>query len=307
MKIKLLTTLIAGALLTGCGSDNDNSVTPEIKAKQVQAYDGAVNGMIASFSCTDGATGKTEESTDGYGKATIKHNTFADSPETCELEFKAGAKGAIDMSNGKDMSNVVYSIPKGLLTANEAVAATPFTTLVAKTIKETGDTDITTAVNSVFTSLGLDSELTEAQKRGLLTDPDATLKTLDSSVSQAVIATTMVLSDAITAQPNKPVANIAKVTETVAQDLVDKNPEFPTQTGSDKPIYVDLTTELAKDSVFEEATTGTVPPSIEESTTKPSVGEEQDPTAPPIKPEKPEPPTGGTGGSEGDNSGGTGA
>ncbi|MEF1219077.1 hypothetical protein REH76_14970, partial [Photobacterium damselae] len=212
--------------------------------------------------------------------------------------------GAIDMSNGKDMSNVVYSIPKGLLSANEAVAATPFTTLIAKTIKETADSDITTAINSVFTSLGLDSELTEEQKRGLLTDPDATLKTLNPSVSQTVIATRMVLSDAITAQPNKSVADIAKVTEIIAQDLVNKNPEFPTQTGSDKPIYVDLTTELAKDSVFEEATTGTIPPSIEEGIDKPLVGEELDPTDPPIKPE---PPTGGTGGSEGDNSGGTGA
>lgn len=307
MKIKLLSTIIAGVILAGCGSDNNNDVTvPKTKNTQVQAYDGAINGMVATYTCGE-ETGTTKTKTDGKGHVTVSSNTFADTPDQCSVVLSVPKGGkAVDMSNGKDMSNVVYSIPEGLLVAGQKVAATPFTTLIAKTITSTGDSDVTTAMNAVFTELGLDSKLTEDEKLGLLTDPDATLKTLSKDVMQDVVAKTMVLSDVLVVQKDNEklsLEEIATVTTTIADDLVNKNEFFP-ENESGEPIYVDLTSELAKPEIFNEAATGSIPEVIGEKT-KPEnivVGEALDPTNPPVDPN----PgvgegTGGTGGDDGDN------
>ncbi|WP_318406957.1 hypothetical protein [Photobacterium leiognathi] len=308
MKIKLLSTIIAGVILAGCGSDNNNDVTvPKTKNTQVQAYDGAINGMVATYTCGE-ETGTTKTKTDGKGHVTVSSNAFANTPDQCSVVLSVPKGGkAVDMSNGKDMSNVVYSIPEGLLVAGQKVAATPFTTLIAKTITSTGDSDVKTAMDAVFTELGLDSKLTEEEKLGLLTDPDATLKTLSADVMQEVAATTMVLSDVLVAQKDNTdtkLEDIAIVTTTIAKDLVEKNPDFPTQTGSEEPIYVDLTDELADENTFKEAVSGKVPTDIAEAT-KPEnivVGEELDPTDPPIDPNPGTGEgTGGTGGDDGDN------
>lgn len=307
MKIKLLSTIIAGVILAGCGSDNNNDVTvPKTKNTQVQAYDGAINGMVATYTCGE-ETGTTKTKTDGKGHVTVSSNAFADTPDQCSVVLSVPKGGkAVDMSNGKDMSNVVYSIPEGLLVAGQKVAATPFTTLIAKTITSTGDSDVKTAMDAVFSELGLDSKLTEEEKLGLLTDPDATLDKLDPEVMKDVVAKTMVLSDVLVAQKDNEklsLEEIATVTTTIADDLVKKNPEFPTQTGSDKPIYVDLTTELSKPEIFNEAATGSVPEVIGEKT-KPEnivVGEALDPTNPPVDPNPGTGGTGGTGGDDGDN------
>ncbi|KJF91567.1 hypothetical protein [Photobacterium leiognathi] len=306
MKIKLLSTIIAGVIIAGCGSDNNNDVSvPKTKTTSVQAYDGAVNGMVATHTCGD-ETNTTKMKTDGYGKVTVSSDTFAENPEQCSviLSVPEGGK-AFDMSNGKDMSKVVYSIPEGLLVSGQKVAATPFTSLIAKTMASTDDSDVKTAMDAVFTQLGLDSSLTEEEKLGLLTDPDATLEKLDPAVMQDVVAKTMVLSDVLVAQKDNEdllLEDIATVTTTIAADLVQKNPEFPTQTGSDKPIYVDLTDELADQKIFDEAAEGKVPADIAEETNPENiiVGEEQDPANPPVNPNPDE--DGGTGGT-----GGTGA
>ncbi|WP_305842145.1 hypothetical protein [Photobacterium leiognathi] len=313
MKIKLLSTIIAGVIIAGCGSDNNNDVSvPKTKTTSVQAYDGAVNGMVATHTCGD-EKGTTKTKTDGYGKVTVSSDSFAENPEQCSviLRVPEGSK-AFDMSNGKDMSKVVYSIPEGLLVSGQKVAATPFTSLIAKTMASTDDSDVKTAMDAVFTQLGLDSSLTEEEKLGLLTDPDATLEKLDPAIMQDVVAKTMVLSDVLVAQKdneNLLLEDIATVTTTIAADLVQKNPEFPTQkvNGVDKPIYVDLTTELAKEDVFNEAVSGEVPAEIAKKTKAENiiVGEELDPANPPVNPNPDE--DGGTGGTGGGTGGGDGS
>lgn len=308
MKIKLLSTIVAGIIIAGCGSDNNNTVTPEVKAKDVQAYDGAINGMVATYDCEGETVATTKAKTDGKGNVTITNNTFADNPEKCAVSLTVPKGGkAYDMSNNKDMSNVSYSIPKGLLESGRKAAATPFTTLVDKAIKDSGETnpenvDIDSIISDVFTGLGIDTSVVDP--KDLMCSPAETLATLDATVAQDIVAKTMVLSDVLVANPEQKLSDITTVTKTIAKDIIDKNPEFPTQTGSDKPIYVDLTDELADDAVFSTAAQGTVPPVIDEQT-KPEniiVGEELDASNPPVDPN----PgvgggTGGTGGDDGDN------
>ncbi|GAD28960.1 conserved hypothetical protein [Photobacterium leiognathi lrivu.4.1] len=306
MKIKLLSTIIAGVIIAGCGSDNNNDVSvPKTKTTSVQAYDGAVNGMVATHTCGD-EKGTTKTKTDGYGKVTVSSDSFAENPEQCSviLSVPEGGK-AVDMSNGKDMSKVVYSIPEGLLVSGQKVAATPFSTLVDKAIKDSNETnieniDIDAIINEIFTDLGIDTSVVDP--KALMSSPAETLEKLDDSVSQDVIAKTMVLSDVLVANPEQKLSDITTVTKTIAQDIINKNPEFPTQTGSDKPIYVDLTDELADQKIFDEAAEGKVPADIAEETNPDNiiVGEEQDPANPPVNPNPDE--DGGTGGT-----GGTGA
>ncbi|WP_413505481.1 hypothetical protein [Photobacterium phosphoreum] len=308
MKIKLISALIAGIILAGCGSDSDDNIDKDKgKPSVVLAFDGAINGMQATYSCDNGETGTTAGKTDGYGKVTIYNDTFADKPESCsvELSVPVGEK-AIDMSNGKDMSKVAYSIPKGLIKAGQTdIAATPFTTLITKTMQETGDTDIQTAKDSVFTSLGLDSSLTEEQKEGMLTKPQETLATLDKTIAQDVVAKTVVLSDVLVTQKDDEtvtVADIAAVTGTIAKDVIAKNPTYPKASeGSNDIIVIDVSDALADKDNFEQAAGGVVPPVIEEELTDPPVVPEADlpkPEKPPVDPTPPTTPP-GTGGGDG--------
>ena len=316
MKIKLLTTIIAGVLLAGCGGGNDNSVDgggdKDKKTTPVLAFDGAINGMVASYTCADGTSGTTTTKTDGNGLVTVISDTFADKPESCSVVLSLPTGGeAIDMSNKKDMSNVAYSIPQGLLEKGQKIAATPFTTLVDKAIKQSGETnpeniDINAITEEVFKDLGIDTSKVDPKK--LMSDPAATLATLDPKVAQDIVAKTMVLSDVlVTHKDNAEISttDIAAVTTTVADDLITKNPEFPTATDSNDPIYVDLSDELADKDNFETAAGGTVPPVVEEVNKAPIVVPEADlpsPEKPPVDPTPtPTPPPTGGGGEPGEN------
>ncbi|WP_283392798.1 hypothetical protein [Photobacterium phosphoreum] len=310
MKIKLISTIIAGILVAGCGSDSDDNIDKDKgKPSVVLAFDGAINGMVATYSCDNGETGTTAGKTDGYGKVTIYNDTFADKPESCSVVLSVPVGGeAFDMSNKKDMSKVVYSIPKGLITAGQKdIAATPFTTLITKTMQETGDSDIKTATDSVFTSLGLDSSLTEEQKEGMLTNPQETLEALekqDPNIAQDIVAKTVVLSDVLVSQKDDEtvtVADITAVTKTIAEDVIAKNPTYPKASeGSNDIIVIDVSDVLADKDNFEQAAGGTVPPAVEDELTDPPVVPEAglpDPENPPV--EQPTPPTPGTGGGDG--------
>ena len=61
---------------------------------------------------TDGATGSLEE-TNYHGVSEVTDITVLNYPETCTFAYNATA-GAVDVSNGKDMSKVSYKFPKGL-------------------------------------------------------------------------------------------------------------------------------------------------------------------------------------------------
>lgn len=309
MKIKLLTTIIAGVLLAGCGGGNDNNVDgggdKDKKTTPVLAFDGAINGMVATYTCADGTSGTTTTKTNGHGFVTIISDTFADKPESCSviLSVPTGEK-AIDMSNNKDMSKVTYSIPQGLLTKGQQIAATPFTTLVDKAIKQSGETnpenvDITAITEEVFYDLGIDTSKVNPEK--LMSDPAATLAALDPKVARDIVAKTMVLSDVlITHKDNTKIstADIAAVTTTVANDIIDKNPNFPKATNSNDQIYIDLSDELANKDNFNDAADGIVPPAVEDANKAPVVVPDTDlpnPEKPPVNPTPTPPPTGGSG------------
>ena len=134
-----------------------------------------------------------------------------------------------------------------------------------------------------------------------MSDPAATLKALDSTIAQDIVAKAMVLSDVlITHKDNTDIspADIAAVTTTVANDLVEKNKYFPAAAeGSSDQIYVDLSDELADKGNFDIAVSGTVPPVVETANKNPVVVPDADIPDPENPPVKPTPPTGGTGGS----------
>ena len=246
MKKTLLATIVASLVLVGCGSDNKNSVTTVEKTSTLTVFDGAINGMDASFTCDDNGKkihGSSEKSSDGYGNVNIKNTFFAEHPEKCTVTFKASPQGAIDMSNGKKMNNVVYSIPQGMMEMGKPATATPFSTLIAKEMASTqgnGDIDYATAKNTVFESiksgLGNDaSELTSDTFEAFLSTPAQTLKTLGTDApkaSQLIIAQTAVISDLLVATKGKSdttlsVTNITKASAALAVNIVKENIFFP--------------------------------------------------------------------------------
>ncbi|WP_413700659.1 hypothetical protein ACLKMH_01915 [Psychromonas sp. KJ10-10] len=161
MKYKILSAVIATALLNGCGG-SDPSTT-------VQAYDPAVANMSTSYVCADGSMGDAGL-TDGYGNATITNNTFATNTSTCELTFVGGAD-AIDMSNGKSMAGVTYNVPRGMAVNGQKVAGSPTSTLLYK-ILGGADYDETTATQ-LLTDLGLGDLLNDGVSLSeLFLDPE---------------------------------------------------------------------------------------------------------------------------------------
>ena len=102
MKYKILALSVVGAILGGCGSDNNNSVPPEQAYRNIMAFDPAVMGMKGTYSCDNGATGSLEE-TNYHGVSEVTDLTVLNYPETCTFAYNATA-GAVDVSNGKDMS-----------------------------------------------------------------------------------------------------------------------------------------------------------------------------------------------------------
>ncbi|UKA06979.1 serine/threonine protein kinase [Photobacterium damselae subsp. damselae] len=285
MKIKLLTTLIAGALLAGCGSDNDNSVTPQ--SIQLQAYDPEVRGMDVTFVCGE-ATGTAGE-TAHDGKVTITHSAVVNAPEACAFTAK-GKAGSIDVTNGKTMDSVSYQVPKGLAAKGNLITASPISTILAK---ELGDAEFTEAAAvEVFKKLGLDTLLNQGSVSSVedyLKNTKSVTESLQGKDKSLVDATTMVLSDALAASAahsDVTADDIIEVTNTIVDEVLTQYPDYP-KTADGKEIYLDVKDTV--DMVADGKPVVLPPP--------------QD--AKPVDP--PKPPTGGTGGSEGDNNGGTGA
>ena len=210
MKIKLIAVAVAGILLSGCNDDNGVA-----NSQSVQAFDPAVQNMTAVAVCTDGTT---ETSKTGYdGNAKFFKLTPLVSPETCSFTFtgKAG-DNAQDVTNGKDMTGVVYTIPKGMAQANSPITASPLTTLIAKELEATGAEYTPAAATTVLTTLGLGSLLNAGgvDVTELLSNTEAVLEKLASDPSSAAHAsllavTTAVLSDVLTADPTATAAAIA--------------------------------------------------------------------------------------------------
>lgn len=253
MKYKLLTTCVAVALLAGCGSSSDDATTG------VQAYDGAIRGISGSYTCEDGTSGSIP-ATGADGFAYVSGATAVDNPQTCSFTF-VPTVGAVDMSNGKDMSAVALSIPRGLAQGS-SVQATPFTTLVARKMEETGATtyDESTAIE-VLNDLGL-GELTNQgiNISQIMTDLDsviAQVKQSNPALGAQLVATTHILSDVLTTDVTD-TTQIANASQNLAKKTVAANPDYPTsQAGGEVVVDVKeydmstVTDEVLDDAAIE--------------------------------------------------------
>ena len=290
MKYKILALSVVGALLAGCGSDNGNSV-PSTEAYSVMAYDPEVMGMKGSFSCDDGTTG-TLAATNYNGVSEVTDLTVLNSPDTCAFEFQA-TPGAVDVSNGKDMSKVSYKFPKGLAALGKTATASPISTLLEK--KLVGAPYTESAGSEIMADLGLDDLI----NTGVITDiTDFLLRTeeviskLPASAASRVLATNAVLSDVLVVSSDVSADKLAGATKAIAKKVVEKYKNYPKTNAGDKTIFLDLTEDsaLIEGAVKDPNNVGTLPPEKE---------------ANPVPEPKPdEGTTGGTGGGTG--SGGSG-
>ncbi|MFZ6041374.1 excinuclease ATPase subunit [Vibrio natriegens] len=256
MKLSLLAIAVGSIILVGC---NDSSTDTVSFSKDVRAFDGAVQGMAAQFDCIDGSGGAINGTTDYDGFITIENETFATNPETCSVTFN-GTADAVDTSNGKSMSGVSYSVPKGLLQAGQEAAATPLTTIIAKVLGD--DVYSEDVAKDTLEKLGFD--FIDLSNKGaninifeLLTDPETALDAIKEASPEAysqVMVTTVVLSDTLAAQGNKAdvtVDQLANVARRVSQTVLDEHPNYPENDNGDE-IYVDLSEALEDDAVFSE-------------------------------------------------------
>lgn len=312
VKLSLLAIAVGSIILVGC---NDSSTDTISFSKDVRAFDGAVQGMTAQFDCIDGSGGAINGTTDYDGFITIENETFATNPETCSVTFN-GTADAVDTSNGKSMSGVSYSVPKGLLQAGQEAAATPLTTIIAKVLGD--DVYSEEVAKETLTKLGIDidqlnNDGVQIDVLELLTDPETALNTLKASsptVYSEIMVTTVVLSDTLVAQGDKAdvtVDQLANVARRVSQAVLDEHPNYPENDNGDE-IYVDLSEALEDDAVFSEIADAEQDDDID--STDPIFDKITDdiasarPSVPVPDPELPS--TGGTGGTGGSGSEGGG-
>ena len=321
MKIKLISTIIAGILLAGCGSDDDTP--PTQKATVVYAYDGPVNGLAATYRCDNGETIETDTTqnvTDGYGAVTIYSDTFAEHPESCSLTLKVPKNGekAYDMLNKKDMSDVTYTIPQGYLTKNQRITASPLTTLIDEAVKESEETnpeniDFDAIIEETFLALKIDTSIVDA--RELMNDPKNTLIALAKTatdkedialdIAQDITTQIMTLSDVLTSQSGpttknaqKKVHTLVEATNNLTTTIINTNEYYPNKefNKTDEPIYVDLVDDLKLPNAIDNVAKNIIPDNITKDIKIPIDGEKQNPQNPPVEPT---PPTPGTGGGDG--------
>ncbi|ANQ18445.1 excinuclease ATPase subunit [Vibrio natriegens] len=312
MKLSLLAIAVGSIILVGC---NDSSTDTISFSKDVRAFDGAVQGMTGKFDCNNDPGGDIDGTTDYNGYITIENETFATNPEDCSVTFNK-TPGAVDTSNGKDMSNVSYSVPKGLLQVGQEAAATPFTTIIAK---ELGDDPYSEEVaKETLEKLGIDinqlnTDGVEIDLVELLTNPETALtklKEADSGVYSQIMVTTVVLSDTLAAQGDKEgvtVDQLANVAKRVSTTVLKTHKNYPENDNGDE-IYVDLSEALEDDAVFSEI--ADAPQDEDIDLTDPIFDKITDdiasarPSVPVPDPELPS--TGGTGGTGGSGSEGGG-
>ncbi|UXI03519.1 hypothetical protein [Photobacterium sp. TY1-4] len=308
MKTKFLTACLAAALLAGCNNSNEARTGSTYK---VQAFDGAIQNIAGSFTCTnDGETETgTLPKTAWSGFSTVSATAAAliiTNPETCKFTF-APTVGAVDVSNGKAMDEVSLSIPRGLATTSSPVVATPLTTLITQ---ELGDADYNeSTATTVLTNLGLGDVLnagglTVAQ---LVTDLEGSIKTLESSADQntkklggQLTATTHVLTDVIVQKGTLTTTQTAVLAKNLTTTVTATNPFYPAggADGKGAAVVVDVkaTVEAVKEKPEDLATMtdpkttiDDIPPVVKENVDK---GTD---IAKPVPNPEPEVPTGTTG------------
>jgi len=283
VKIKLIAVAVAGILLSGCNDDNG-----EVIGLSVQAFDPAIQYMTAVAECDNAPT---ETSITGFdGNAKFLTSAPLTAPETCKFTFTGGST-ARDVSNGKSMDGVTYTIPKGMVQAGSPVTASPMTTLIAKELEATGGTYSEATATAVLTSLGLGDVLNNGvDVTELLSNTEAVLEkltTTNSGNASLLAATTAVLSDVLKEDPSATATELATSTSALADSVLVSEPNYP-KNSSGEVVTITVTptdiNSVVDDVKADPNTPPTVPPQA------PTEGT-------PVKPT--DPPTGGTGGTGG--------
>ncbi|MEC6798275.1 hypothetical protein VXS03_14520 [Photobacterium sp. S4TG1] len=292
MKIKLLTTMIAGVLLVGCGG-NDNSVDNGGKNTQtLQAFDPAIINMIVKYNCND-QTGTLASRTAHNGKVITEDKNITEDPSLCSFTF-TGDENTKDVTNSKSMNKVIYTVPKGLAKKGQLITASPLTTYLTK--KLDGALFTVAAATEALEELGLDELVNNGSITditALFSDTETVINALpkDSKDRGILMATTMVLSDTLTSLPQDAlITEIADVTTKITASVTTEYPFYPavgTDTPTDEIIFLDVK-ETATNVQKDPAADITLP--------------EKSPAIPVPDDSKPvPPPTGGTGGDDGQN------
>ncbi len=240
LKYKILTACVAAALLAGCGDDDGSS------SFGLRAFDGAIMGMAGTYKCTtdDGTetTSGTMSATDYYGDTEISDLVVEADPSQCSFTFNA-TDGAIDVSNGKDMSDVSYSIPRGLLSSTTASNAETSASAIATAFSSmltdgASDDDIEDTLNSLLSSYGvtvsdiLDKYTNYSSARDLLNNWSDFIEELENDSDSSTLltqltATAQVLTDVQTVYGNSLTADeIATVTSNLTSVLVDDDTDL---------------------------------------------------------------------------------
>ncbi|WP_305369660.1 hypothetical protein [Photobacterium leiognathi] len=314
MKIKLLSTVIAGVILAGCGSDNNNSVAPEVKSASVQAYDGAIWGIQGSYNCGDGDNVVGLTNYNGFVETT--DDVFVNTPEKCSFTFKPnGNVIPQDTSNGKYLPNLVLKAPKGLFAQGEAATASPLSTLIANKLGDNTYDEATASQILEDLGLGEIANTCGISVTDLLKDTDSAVKKLAENpdftdIHSKLIATTHVLADTLAAQPNASTDEVTKATKLLAESTLAEHPNYPKNKDGD-PVHVELAEILADDDTFTSVKNAET---VEDIQKIPDLGDAIKNPADSNIPEKPEDPDalptggtgGGTGGGDGSSGGGTG-
>ncbi|MBG0761623.1 hypothetical protein BOO22_19645 [Vibrio cidicii] len=312
MKTKLLTACVAAALLAGCGTDGKD---PQ---QQVQAFDGAIQGIEGTYSCTadgvteTGALPKTAYSGFSTVTTTVDSLLFTN-PSSCTFTFNPTA-GAVDVSNGKSMADVTLTKPRGLASSGSKIVATPFTTLVAQALDGADYTEA--AATQVLKDLGLDgiTNNTGVSVTELMTDLEGAIAKLQNSADEntkklagQLTATTHVLTDVLVKKGTLTSTETAVLAKNLAATVTSSNPFYPaagaTGTGGNIVVDVKATVDAViadpakKDTMTNPATTiDDIPADV-----KTEVGNSETPA----KPVDPNPGT-GTGTGTGSGGGSTG-
>lgn len=291
MKIKLIAVAVAGILLSGCNDDNG-----EVIGLSVQAFDPAIQYMTAVAECDNAPTETSITGYDGNAKFLTSAPLYA--PETCKFTFTGGVN-AIDVSNGKSMTGVVYTIPKGMAQAGSSVTASPLTTLIAKELNGAAYSEGT--ASTVLGNLGLGDLVNSLANDGvdiaeLLSNTESVLEKLTVSNSDGaslLAATTAVLSDVLKEDPSATPTQLAKSTDSLADAVIASEPNYPKNSSGTVVTITVTPTDI--NSVVDDVKADiapTVPPQV------PVKGDPVKPTDPPT--------SGGSGADSGAPSGGSG-
>jgi len=213
MKYKILSAMVAGALLSACGESSNSSVSGDDFT--AQAYDPAVAYMNFAQRCGSSSAFADSGESDYYGNAVT--NIVGD-PADCAFKF-TGDGDSVDIVSGKSMDGVVYYVPKGLAEAGQPLTASPLTTALFE--KLDGGVYTEEAATQLLTDLGLDNLVNEGSSvLDIYRDTETVASNLSEASQAQLYATTGVLSDVLKNNPEGDIDEIISTASSVSETVL---------------------------------------------------------------------------------------